>query len=131
MCAWTKALLSLASGAVLCLPAAAQDWHRGERSREWRRPPHERMGQPRRIDDGRHVWLYPNNNGRFVDQGNGQWVETNDTGSWTFQEVSRTPDCITLYDPSRQAYAALYDNAMYSRTPQTDWGLSYQGSWQR
>jgi hypothetical protein len=59
----------------------------------------------------RVVWQYQG--GFFKDAGNGQWVESNASGTYYFREVRRDREFIDLFDASRGFTARLYDNAMY------------------
>src|ERR1700680_3048283 len=79
------AAVPLATCLLLLTPAQARaDHDRGER-REW----HER-GHDRRPEHRRLVWQYQG--GFFKDTGNGQWMETNATGTYHFREVGRNRD---------------------------------------
>ncbi len=59
----------------------------------------------------RVVWQYQG--GFFKDAGNGQWVESNASGTYYFQEARRNNEYIELVDASRGYTARLYNNAMY------------------
>jgi hypothetical protein len=82
--------------------------------------------------DPRRVWVYPNaGGGSFSYAGDGRWVETNATGSFYFQEVTRTPEYVEIYDASRGASARLYDRESYHTGPDTPgWQPLYPGHWE-
>ena len=104
-----KAMLSLVAAAtvgtpMLVTPAQARADHD-------RRDRHERQVRIARPELRRVVWQYQG--GFFKDAGNGQWVESNASGTYHFQEARRTGEFIDLYDASRGFTARLYGNAMY------------------
>jgi hypothetical protein len=72
-------------------------------------PASAQAGQERYLR--RVVWQYQG--GFFKDAGNGQWVESNASGTYHFRETRRTREFVDLYDASRGYTARLYYNAMY------------------
>jgi hypothetical protein len=100
------------------------------RDPRWDEPRFDRR-MNRRTDD-RRLWAYNNGifAGTFADQGNGRWVETNNTGQFFFRESARTPDYVELFDDSRGMAARLFDNQLQSLGPgQTEWQFAYAGGW--
>src|SRR5579883_2579119 len=83
-------------------------------------------------NDGRHLWVYGSQGeGSFRDMGNGNWVESNNTGQFQFRETARTPQYIDLFDPSRNAFARLTDRVMYQHgLGDPIWHQGYIGQWE-
>ena len=72
---------------------------------------HERFERREHYELRRVIWQYQG--GFFKDSGNGQWVESNASGTYYFREARRTGEFIDLYDASRGFTARLYGNAMF------------------
>ena len=97
------AILALGTPLLLTPAQARADHDRRDRFDRRNRVEHNAF---RRV-----VWQYPG--GFFKDAGNGQWEESNASGTYHFQEVRRGPEFIDLFDASRGLTARLYGNAMY------------------
>jgi hypothetical protein len=84
-------------------------------------------------DDGRHLWVYGSRGeGSFRDMGDGNWVESNQTGEFHFREVARTPQFVELFDPDRSASVRLTNRVMYNHGPGDPvWHRGYIGQWEQ
>jgi hypothetical protein len=137
---WTifAGLACLVVGPAAAQPPDRPDWRRDDDRRDYRRRDDWRRDDWRRDrrlspqSDTRHLWAYSAGNiiGNFADQGNGRWVESNNTGQFFFRETGRTPDYVELFDDSRSILARLYDTQLFSRgTGETQWQPVYTGGW--
>lgn len=136
-------ILTLSTLLMLSAPALAQrphyeppgrqrdehDWERYEQQRRSREQNERRVREERaRTADTRHTWTYAG--GSFTDQGNGQWVEQNQSVTVTFSEVRRTPEFVEVYDASRDLYVRFFANAYYQRVGISgQWQVVTQGGW--
>jgi hypothetical protein len=118
------AAIPLGTCLLLLTPAQARADHDRRERREWNDRGHDRRPELRRL-----VWQYQG--GFFKDAGNGQWVESNATGTYYFREVGRNREFVDLFDASRGFAARLYDNAMYLKQGNNDPVFSkfYDGRW--
>jgi hypothetical protein len=116
------ALVLVFLGWIVALPVSAQGPRRSwEREPGWRRYHHPR-----------DAWVYSSGaiRGRFVMTGSQRWQEENQTGRWFYDEVSRTPWYVELYDRDRDIELRLYGNRLYQRTGNSnEWQPGYVGRW--
>jgi hypothetical protein len=112
---------------TLALPTQAQD------RRDYRDYPPPPPPPPRRTVDTRNFWVYgPREEFEFRKLPDGGWVQNADSGTFYFEETTRTPDYVELYDGNRGGYARLYDKRMYARgAPEDTWHYGLTGHWYR
>ena len=119
-----KLALSSLLALVTLTPAWADDY-RGDRQP---RRSDERERSRERSRDDRTVWLHAG--GSFEKQRGDRWLEFRANGDpIRWREVDRTRDFVELYDPNRDMYVRLHDDAYYQRTRRTGWTRSTEGYW--